>query len=241
MTSPTTTPPPQNTWADGSQAHANTDGERPRDEASRWKLAITAGMLTAAIYTATFIVGDKIIPQGLYLNAIGIHPGNPESILDIFTYGFAHASASHLLTNLAQLVPLIIGAVLVRDWREVLFVALATTVVSGAVVWATTPEDSLVIGASGVVAGFASYVTIRAARTRHPVVFLVGGLCSLVTILGFLVASASPIAVSWQAHLSGFIMGIIFGLVPLYPGVTERIHLRTGPRYDWSPEGEEIP
>jgi membrane associated rhomboid family serine protease len=91
-------------------------------------------------------------------------------------------------------------------------VAVVTTVVglvSGLGTWLIAPPDTVHLGASGLVFGYATYLVARGFLSRR-VTELVAG-AAVVAIWGFaLLQGLLPQdRISWQAHLFGAIGGVI--------------------------------
>ena len=82
-------------------------------------------------------------------------------------------------------------------------------VVGGLGTWLTAPSNSITIGASGMVFGFAAYLVARGFYTRTAT-HIIGGLLVLavygVTLLSGLVPTPG---VSWQGHLFGAVGGVV--------------------------------
>jgi len=81
--------------------------------------------------------------------------------------------------------------------------------VSGVGTWLTAPANSVTIGASGVVFGYATYLVSRGAFTRR-LVDLGVGLVVIVLWGGALLGGLLPQeGISWQGHLFGAIGGVL--------------------------------
>ena len=82
-------------------------------------------------------------------------------------------------------------------------------VVGGLGTWLTAPSNTVVIGASGLVFGFATYLVARGAYSRTPW-HIVGGLVVLVIYGSTLLVGLVPTpGVSWQGHLFGALGGLL--------------------------------
>jgi len=81
--------------------------------------------------------------------------------------------------------------------------------VGGLGTWLAAPSGTIVIGASGLVFGFATYLVARGAFSRRPL-HLVGGLVVLVLYGSTLLFGLVPTpGVSWEGHLFGAIGGLV--------------------------------
>ena len=119
------------------------------------------------------------------------------------TYAFAHAGRLHLIANMVGV--LAVGVPLERKVGGVRFaqLALVTCLGSAAAVMLFTPPAMLTVGASGMVFGFAGALLLLTSREQAR------QLIQLLVLNLFI--SLIP-GVSWQAHLGGFVFGLICGL-----------------------------
>ena len=82
-------------------------------------------------------------------------------------------------------------------------------VVGGLGTWLAAPSYTVVIGASGLVFGFATYLVARGAYSRQPW-HIVGGLTVLLIYGSTLLVGLVPTpGVSWQGHLFGAVGGVV--------------------------------
>jgi len=142
----------------------------------------------------------------------GIRPKRIWGLDGIFLAPLVHDGFPHLLANSAPLI--ILGTfVLAGGTRRFLLTTLLIAVTSGLGVWFLTPDNYLVLGASGVIFGWLGFVLMRGIVERslwNLGVALVAGLLygwQLVALL------PSDQRVSWQGHLFGFIGGLIGAIV----------------------------
>lgn len=144
------------------------------------------------------------------LDRLGIHAQEPMGWVGIFFAPFLHVGFGHLIANSMPL--LVLGFLILVGrggaWR--MSVSTSVSVVSsGLVAWVLTPAHTVVLGASGVVFGWLTYLMARGFFARDPksivisvVVFLVYGS----VLFGIFPTAAG---VSWQAHLGGAIGGVL--------------------------------
>ena len=91
--------------------------------------------------------------------------------------------------------------------------SLLSTLVGGLGTWLIAPANTVTIGASGVVFGYATYLFVRGLFNRNLVELLVGIIVGVVWG-GALLASVVPQShVSWQAHVCGAIGGVVAAAV----------------------------
>jgi membrane associated rhomboid family serine protease len=114
----------------------------------------------------------------------------------------------HLIANTVPLI--ILGwLVMLRDAKHFLPVTLFSMLGAGLVAWTFGAPGSVHIGASGVVFGYLGFLMLAGwyVRSLGAIVLSV-----LVTVMwGGVVAGVLPgqPGISWQAHLGGFIGGIL--------------------------------
>ena len=145
---------------------------------------------------------------GHQLDNLGIHARELDGLPEIFTAPFLHAGWDHLIGN--SLPFLVLGfLVLLGGLARWLLSSLITIVSSGLTAWLLTPAHTIVLGASGLIFGWLTYLLARGLWSHRPgqvvvavgVLVLYGGL-----ILGVLPGQAG---VSWQAHLGGAVGGVL--------------------------------
>lgn len=143
-------------------------------------------------------------------NHWGIRPRSIEGLVGIPLVVFLHGNLNHLLSNI---VPIFILGLLLRSYGKHYFVnvTIALTLLSGLLTWALSPSD-LLVGASGLVFAYFSYLIAKAIRNKTPLTILI----ALVVILtyGYLFFSLASIqqGVSWTGHVCGFASGILLAL-----------------------------
>ena len=146
--------------------------------------------------------------SGNRLDGYGIHAREIDGLPEIFTAPLLHAGWQHLVGNSVPF--LVLGfLVLLSGVARWVVSTLASVVSSGLFAWALTPAGTIVLGASGLVFGWLTYLIARGLWSRRPgqvvlgvvVLFVYGGL-----IWGVLPGAPG---VSWQAHLGGAVGGVL--------------------------------
>jgi membrane associated rhomboid family serine protease len=164
----------------------------------------TIGGSVAAIwagFTAQLITNNAVV-------AWGIHPRSKQGLWGILFAPFLHGSLEHLLANTIPLV--ILGwLVMLRDSKHFLPVTLLSMLGAGLFAWTFGAAGSVHIGASGVVFGYLGFLMLAGwyARSLGAIALSV-----LVTVMwGGVAAGVLPgqPGISWQAHLGGFLGGIL--------------------------------
>ena len=155
-------------------------------------------------------VFDSII--GGDLDAYGIEPRDTDGLAGILAAPFLHAGFGHLFSNTIPFV--ILGVVIAFGGAlRVLAVTAIVALVSGLGTWLIAPENSIHIGASGIVFGYATYLIARGLFNRDLTQIAVGLVVGAVWG-GTLLAGLEPQeGISWQGHLFGAIGGVIAAAV----------------------------
>jgi membrane associated rhomboid family serine protease len=146
--------------------------------------------------------------SGNELDQLGIHAREVDGVPEIFTAPFLHAGWDHLISN--SLPFYVLGfLVLLSGLARWVASSLIIIIISGMTAWSLTPPHTIILGASGLIFGWLTYLLARGIWSRRPaqvvvavlVLLLYGGL-----IWGLFPGSAG---VSWQAHLGGAIGGVV--------------------------------
>ncbi|HEV2813230.1 MAG TPA: rhomboid family intramembrane serine protease [Solirubrobacteraceae bacterium] len=179
----------------------STAAEAPRSTRNDG-LVLLAGM--AAVMWAVEIV-DVI---AFDLDSHGIEPRQTDGLPGILFAPFLHGGFGHLIGNTIPF--LVLGfAIAVSGLVRVAAVTAVVVVVGGLGTWLVGPDNTVHIGASGVVFGYATYLTSRAFWTRRlidvGVAVLVLGVYGTTLLFGLV---PTP-GVSWQGHLFGAVGGVV--------------------------------
>ena len=168
----------------------------------------TGGFVVIAAMVILMWLVETIDVAAGDLDSAGIHPRDAEGLTGIAASPFLHAGFGHLIGN--SIPFLVLGmAIAVGGLIRTLAVVGIVAVVGGVGTWLTAPSDSVVIGASGLVFGFATYLVARGAYSRLPW-HIVGGLVVLVIYGSTLLVGLVPTpGVSWQGHLFGAVGGVV--------------------------------
>jgi len=169
---------------------------------------VRAGVGMVALLGVLWAVEVLDQASGNVLDGYGIRAREVEGLPEILTAPFLHAGWEHLAGNSVPF--LVLGfLVLLSGLARWLVSTLASVVSSGLFAWALTPAGTIVLGASGLIFGWLTYLIARGLWSRRPgqvalglvVLFLYGGL-----IWGVLPGVPG---VSWQAHLGGAVGGVL--------------------------------
>jgi membrane associated rhomboid family serine protease len=142
------------------------------------------------------------------LDSAGIQPRDPDGLVGIVAAPFLHGGFGHLIGNTIPFV--VLGAAIaLSGLGRIAAVTAIVAVVGGLGTWLTGPENSVHIGASGLVFGFATYLVTRGIYSRRAL-HMVTGLALLVVYGTTLLFGLVPTpGVSWQGHLFGAIGGVV--------------------------------
>lgn len=145
---------------------------------------------------------------GYRLNVFGIHPRSLFGLVGVVCAPFLHGSFGHLMANTVPLF--VLGwLILLRGvdyfWQVSVFCALA----SGLGVWLFAPGYSVTIGASGVIFGYLGFLLLRGFYERSASAIFISLAIAFFYSGVFLGLLPITRGVSWQAHLFGFIGGIL--------------------------------
>lgn len=156
-------------------------------------------------FWVVFVVNTML---GGLLTQFGVIPRSIIGLRGLLFAPFLHGNLAHLISNTLPFLAL--GwMVMLRDARHFWPVTLLAALGAGLGAWLFGAPGSVHIGASGVVFGYLGFLLLAGLYTRS-----VGSiLLSLVTAVlwGGLVVGMNPNqpGVSWQAHVGGFIGGIL--------------------------------
>jgi len=175
------------------------------------------------------------LKYNLYFVKYGVYPRTLTGLRGIFFSPFIHGSIKHLFNNSIPLFILLSS--LFYFYRKIAFkILLYGTFLGGLLTWVIARE-SYHIGASGIVYLLFSFILFSGLIRKYYRLIAV----SLIVIFlyGSMIWYILPVkeGVSWEGHLSGFIIGLLFSF----------IYRKHGPQplqYDWEtsslilPEGE---
>lgn len=142
------------------------------------------------------------------LDAFGIRPWNLVGLDGIVFAPLLHVSFAHLAANSVPLF--VLGTALwASGLRQWIWATVTGWITSGIFAWLLTPIHYVVIGASGVIFGWITYLIVRGFLSRrwsHIILGLIIAFAYGSVLLGVFPMSTG---VSWQGHLGGAIGGIL--------------------------------
>lgn len=149
---------------------------------------------------------DAILPGAW--ERYGIVARDADRLVGILLAPFLHTGFGHLIANTIPFVVLG-GAIALSGLARIVAVTAVVGLTSGAAVWLLAPDNSVTVGTSGLVFGYATYLLARWFFDRRPLHLVVGIVVALVwgtVLLGGLLPTPG---VSWQAHLFGAVGGVL--------------------------------
>ena len=184
------------------------------------RAAAVMAVLLAAMWLLELV--DQF--SGNALDDLGIHARTLDGLPEIFTAPFLHAGWDHLADN--SLPFFVLGfLVLLGGLARWVVSSLVAVLTSGLSAWLLTPANTVVLGASGLIFGWLTYLLARGVLSRRPAQVVV----SVVVLFGYggLIWGVLPgeRGVSWQAHLGGAIGGLLTAWL-LHRRHDERVRVR---------------
>jgi membrane associated rhomboid family serine protease len=166
------------------------------------------GLAFVGAMAAVMWVVEVFDAAGAHFDNNGIHPRDPGTLPDIVFAPFLHAGWGHLIGNTIPF--LVLGATIaLAGLARVAAVTVIVALVGGLGTWLFAGSNTNVIGASGVVFGFAAYLIARGLFSRRLLHLVVG--VGVIAVYGATLAfSLIPHpGISWQGHLFGAVGGIV--------------------------------
>jgi membrane associated rhomboid family serine protease len=169
-------------------------------------------LLVAAMVALMWMLEIVDVAADHRLDNYGIHPRDVDGLAEIFAAPFLHAGFGHLISNTVPFLAMG-AAIALGGLLRVALVTLIVAVVSGAGTWLIAGSNSVHLGASGVVFGFASYLVSRGILSRRLSELAVGVVVVAIWGIGLLQGLLPQERISWQAHLFGAIGGVVAAAV----------------------------
>ena len=142
------------------------------------------------------------------LDRYGIEPRDPDGLDGVVAAPFLHVGFGHLIANTIPFV--VMGVVIAFEGPlRLVGVTAIVAIVSGLGTWLIAPENTIHLGASGVVFGYATYLIARGLFNRRAGELAIG---AGVAVLwgGALLGGLEPQrGISWQGHLFGALGGLL--------------------------------
>jgi len=170
------------------------------------------------------------VKNGYNFNSFGIYPRSLSGLKGILFSPFIHGDIKHLYHNSAPLFVLLFS--LFYFYRGIAWkVFIYGTLLTGILTWIIA-RKSYHIGASGIIYFLFSFIFLSGILRKN--YRLVAVSLMMIFLYGSMVWYVLPVkeSISWEGHLSGFLVGIVFAV----------FYRRVGPQkfeYDWEQESYE--
>ena len=153
------------------------------------------------IHAVNVVLGGSLL-------AFGIHPRTVEGLAGILFAPFLHVGLGHLAMNTLSLV-MLGGILLMRNRRDFWVVSVLGAIGSGLGAWALGGPGTVHVGLSGVLFSYLGFLMARGFFERSVGAIVLSGLVTW--FFGSMAWGVLPLApgVSWQAHLFGFLTGLV--------------------------------
>lgn len=187
--------------------------------------------LIPAIYVISiwFIYGVEI-KYGFNFNKFGVFPRTFSGFKGVFLTHFIHSNTSHLFNNSIPLFVLLSSVF--YFYKDVAYkVLLIGAFFTGFFTWIIARE-SYHIGASGVVYLLFSFVFFSGIIRKH--YRLVALSLIIIFLYGSMIWYVLPIkeGMSWEGHLSGFLVGFLFSILFRKKGIVKEDHQFSTTEFD---------
>jgi membrane associated rhomboid family serine protease len=154
-----------------------------------------------AVFLVTALSGGSLL-------SLGVIPRTAIGLRGILFAPFLHGSLAHIVANSVPFF-LLGWLVMLRDSGHFLPVTLFAMLGSGFAAWLFGAPGSVHVGASGVIFGYLGFLILAGWYERSMASILLSLL--VVVLWGGMVIGVLPgqNGISWQAHLGGFIGGVL--------------------------------
>jgi membrane associated rhomboid family serine protease len=165
-------------------------------------------LLVVAMIALMWITEVIDVAANHSLDNYGIHPRDVNGLPEIVAAPFLHVGFGHLISNT---VPFAImgAAIALGGLARVAIVTALVGLVSGLGTWLIAPANTVHLGASGLVFGYATYLVTRGIYSRRLLDLGVGAFVVVIWGIGLLQGLLPQERISWQAHVFGAIGGVI--------------------------------
>lgn len=165
-------------------------------------------LLVAAMIGLMWVLEVIDVVADHRLDNYGIHPRDVDGLPEILAAPFLHVGFGHLISNTIPFAAMG-AAIALGGLARVAYVTLIVALVSGLGTWLIAPANSIHLGASGVVFGYATYLVARGIYSRRLAELAAGVVVVAIWGAALLQGLLPQDRISWQAHLFGAIGGVI--------------------------------
>jgi membrane associated rhomboid family serine protease len=168
----------------------------------------TRGLIFIAAMVVLMWALELLDVAGAGFDSEGIHPRDVDGLDGIVFAPFLHAGWDHLIGNTIPF--LLLGfAIALGGIARVATVTVIVALVGGIGNWLVAPANTVHIGASGIVFGFAAYLVARGVYSRSMMQIALGLVVLAVWGTTLLRGLVPEDGISWQGHLFGAIGGVL--------------------------------
>ena len=165
-------------------------------------------MLVAAMALLMWVVEIADQVAGGRLDRNGIEPRELDGLDGVVWAPFLHGGFDHLIGNTIPF--LLLGfTIALGGLARVAAVTAVVALVGGLGTWLVAPGNTVHIGASGIVFGYAGYLVARGVFSRSLGQIGLGLLVLAVWGTTLLQGLVPETGISWQGHLFGAIGGVV--------------------------------
>jgi membrane associated rhomboid family serine protease len=151
-------------------------------------------------------IADQV--AGGRLDAHGIEPREIDGLDGVVFAPFLHGGFDHLIGNTIPF--LLLGlAIALGGAARVAVVTAVVALVGGLGTWLAAPDNTVHIGASGIVFGYAAYLVARGVYSRSVLQIGLGAVVVAVWGTTLLRGLVPEDGISWQGHLFGAAGGVV--------------------------------
>jgi membrane associated rhomboid family serine protease len=169
---------------------------------------VQGGVVVLAMAAVMWIVEAVDQIAGGRLDAYGIEPRETDGLDGVVWAPFLHAGFDHLIGNTIPF--LVLGlAIAFGGAMRVAVVTVIVALVGGLGTWLVAPSNTVHIGASGIVFGYAAYLVARGAYSRSAAQIGIGLIVLAVWGTTLLRGLVPEDGISWQGHFFGAVGGIV--------------------------------
>ena len=165
-------------------------------------------LLVVAMAAVMWVVEIADQVGGGRLDAYGIEPREIDGLDGVVFAPFLHAGFDHLIGNTIPFV-LLGFAIALGGIARVATVTVIVALVGGLGTWLVAPANTVHIGASGIVFGYAAYLVARGIYSRSVMQIVLGAVVLAVWGTTLLRGLVPEDGISWQGHLFGAIGGVL--------------------------------
>ncbi|MGY0407567.1 MAG: rhomboid family intramembrane serine protease [Polaribacter sp.] len=187
-------------------------------------------MIPTLLVSSIWFVYWFEIQFGFNFNKYGVLPRDLVGLRGVFLMHFIHSNAQHLFNNSIPLF--VLASTLCYFYKEVAYkVLFYGGFLTGLSTWVIARE-SYHIGASGIVYLLFSFIFFSGIIKKHYRLIAI----SLIVIFlyGSMIWYVLPVkkGMSWEGHLSGFLIGLLFSFLFKNKGIVKKDHQFTETEFD---------